>query len=234
MESRNATARLAGALYLILVIFGIFNLMYVPSRLIVWEDPVQTLENIQQGESLFRLGIVAGILSYLAFLFLSLALYQLLHPVNKIYARIMVILVLVSIPLSMVNILHKFTVLGLLEAGQGAMGGMLSDQVMFYLKAFNDGITLSQVFWGLWLFPFGYLVYRSGFLPKVLGILLMLGCLGYLTEFFAGFLSPAYRETILPTLVGLPASLGEIGICLWLLIMGGKLPKWGRKLSESP
>jgi hypothetical protein len=91
---------------------------------------------------------------------------------------------------------------------------------MFYLDSYNNGIEISQIFWGLWLFPFGYLVYKSGFLPKNLSILLVAGCFGYLIAFFGGFLFPNFHKTTFSTIVGLPASIGEIGVCLWLLIMG--------------
>ena len=224
MQNPNdKTARLAGFLYLILVITGIFNLMYVPSLLIVSDDAARTLENIKQSEMLFRWGIVSGIISYLAFLGLVLALYKLLHPVNKLYAQIMVVLVLVSIPISFVNLLNKFSVLTLITDNalvKNLSSADLQYQVMFYLDAYNNGINISQIFWGLWLFPFGYLVYHSGFLPRILGVLLMAGCFGYLIDFFGSFLFPAYNSTIIPAIVSLPASLGEIGSCLWLLIMG--------------
>jgi hypothetical protein len=232
----NRTARLSGFFYLILVLTGIFNLMYVPSVLIAPDDATQTLENIQQSEMLFRWGIVSGIVSYLAFGALVLALYQLLHPVNRRYAQIMVILVLLSLPLSFGNLLHKFSVLTLISEtafAQGISTAELQNQVMFHLASHNSGIQLSQVFWGLWLFPFGYLVYRSGFLPKMLGVLLMAGCFGYLIEFFGSFLSPVYSGTFLPTLVGLPASVGEIGICLWLLIMGTNQLRIGKNSRQA-
>jgi hypothetical protein len=102
-------------------------------------------------------------------------------------------------------------------------------QVLFYLDSYNNGVEVSQIFWGLWLFPFGYLVYKSGFLPKILGIMLMAGCIGYLITFFGGFLSSNFHKTTFSTIVGLPASIGEIGICLWLLIMGTKTLNLKRK-----
>ncbi len=96
----------------------------------------------------------------------------------------------------------------------------LQTQVMLYLTNYANGIEISQIFWGLGLFPFGYLVFKSGFLPKFLGILLMAGCFGYLITFFGGFLYPDFHKTLISDIVGMPAPIGEIGICLWLLIMG--------------
>jgi hypothetical protein len=225
MANDHKKARIAGILYLILVITGILNLLYIPSLLIVWEDPALTLENIINSEGLFRLGIVIGIISFLAFLLLPLALYSLLVQVNKTQAVLMVLFAVVSIPISFMNMLRKFTVLTLIGRPpylQDMNTPELQSQVMFHLDAYNNGIELSQVFWGLWLLPFGYLVFKSGFLPKFLGIFLMLGCFGYLIEFLADFLYPGYSGTLLQTLVGIPSSIGELGICLWLLIAGAR------------
>ena len=235
MSDRNKTARIAGLFYLILVVAGMLNLLYIPSLLIDKSDPAGTLATLQESELLFRLGIICGILSYLAFTGLALSLYKLLHQVHLFAAQLMVILVLLSIPISFVNILNKFEILNLIsdkayvaELSQAE----LQFQLMHAIQAFDNGINLSQVFWGLWLFPFGYLVYQSGFLPKFFGVLLMLGCVGYLITFFAGFLYKGFYETMFAEIVGIPASVGEIGICLWLLIMGtNKLPF--RRTSQS-
>jgi hypothetical protein len=218
----KSTARLAGFLYLLLVIFGILNLMYIPSQLIVMSDPAKTVANIVTQEQLFRVGIVCGIVAFLAFLLLPLALYKLLHKVNQHHAVLMVAFALVSVPISFVNLLQKFSVLSLLDeaATLGMDAATVQREVMYALHQYNNGIELSQVFWGLWLFPFGYLVYRSNFLPKIFGVLLMAGCAGYLIEFMGEFLFTGYSDTIISSLVGIPASLGEIGICLWLLIVG--------------
>jgi hypothetical protein len=104
---------------------------------------------------------------------------------------------------------------------------------MLYPENYNNGIEISQIFWGLWLLPFGYLVYKSGFLPKLLGVLLMLGCFGYLITFFGGFLFPNYLKTTFSDIVSIPASVGEIGICLWLLIMGTNSLKLRSKIESS-
>ena len=97
-------------------------------------------------------------------------------------------------------------------------------KVMILLDSYGNGILVSSVFWGLWLLPFGYLVFKSGFLPRILGILLMIGCFGYLIDFFGGVLFHGYSETPIARFVNLPGSLGEIGTCLWLLIMGAREP----------
>jgi len=232
MTSRNRTARIAGILYLILIIGGIISLAYIPSQLIVRESASKTFENISNSEFLFRLGIVIGIITFLIYIILPLVLYKLFHEVNKIYANLMVIFVLVSVPIFFVNILNKFSVLTLINKTEyiEKLGvSELQIQVMFHIDNYNNGLEISQIFWGLWLFPFGYLVYKSDFLPKFLGILLMAGCFGYLITFFGGFLYSDFNKTIISDIVGYPAPLGEIGICLWLLIMGTNKLTFGKK-----
>lgn len=221
--SINKTARFAGLLYLILVISGIVNLLYIPSQLIVRGNASITLENIKNSELLFRYGIVSGIITFLTFIILPLVLYKLLNKINKNHATLMVIFALISVPISFVNILKKFSILTLISEKaylQGINTIELQTQVMLHLDYYNNGNQIAQIFWGLWLLPFGYLVYKSNFLPKILGVFLMLGCFGYLIEFFAQFLIPAYNNSIVQTIVGIPSPIGEIGICLWLLIMG--------------
>lgn len=225
MDSNKKTARIAGLLYLIVVLTGIFNLMYVPSKLIVWDNASVTFNNILESETLFRLGIVAGIICYTAFLILPIVLYKLLNQVNKTYAIGMVALAVISVPLSLVNLLNKVNVLTLIDKAQYLQvieADELQAQVLLYLDFYNNGIEIASVFWGLWLLPFGYLVFKSGFLPKILGICLMAGCFGYLTNFIGGFLFQNYAGLGIARFVTLPASIGEIGICLWLLIIGIK------------
>lgn len=225
VQNNKKIARLAGLFYLIVVITGIFSLAYVPSKLIIWDNAALTFANIKHNEMLFRLGIMGGVLCYLAFLALPLALYRLLKQVDILYAKLMVVLVLVSIPISFVNLFNKLTVLSLLSGANYLTVFTdieLQAQVMLALKQYDNGILILQVFWGLWLFPFGYLVYKSGLLPKALGILLMIGCFSYLINFTGFLLFPNYADLGVSTYVRLPASIGEIGTCLWLLIMGAK------------
>jgi hypothetical protein len=223
MEQTPNTARTAGLLYLFVVLAGMFSLAYVPSKLIDWNDAARTYTNIQGSETLFRLGIVAGVICYTAFLLLPFALYKLLHKVNREMAVIMVVLAAASVPFSLFNLLHKVNVLTL-TGKEAVLEAKSIDQrqlqVLQELIYYNNGIELISVFWGLWLLPFGYLVYKSGFLPKILGILLMAGCFGYLVNFLGGFLFPQYASIGIAKFVSLPATLGEIGTCLWLLIIG--------------
>ncbi|WP_430966040.1 DUF4386 domain-containing protein [Spongiimicrobium sp. 2-473A-2-J] len=225
MISNKKTARTAGFLYLLLVVSGIFSLLYVPSQLYVWDDPTTTLNNIRTSETLFRVSIATELVSYVFFLLLPLILYKLLHHVHKTQAILMVAFAAVSIPISFLNLQHKFAVLKLVngtEYLQGIPMEQLQSQLMIHLDLYNDGHLISQVFWALWLFPLGYLIFKSGILPKFLGIFLMLGCIGYLLDFFGRVLLPNYYELAIADYITIPASIGEIGTCLWLLIMGAK------------
>jgi hypothetical protein len=225
MRSNKRTARIAGVLYLIVVLAGIFGLAYVPSQIDVSGDAAAAVRNIVANESLYRLGIVAGLICYTAFLMLPLALYRLLSPFDKQAATLMVAFAVASVPLSFAATLNKFDVLALLSGAdylQAFSAQELQTRVMLSLQSYRDGLLVAQIFWGLWLLPFGYLVYKSGILPRALGILLMLGCFGYLIEFIGKMFFPGYAESGIADLVGLPASIGEIGICLWLLVMGAR------------
>lgn len=225
MAIENKTARLAGLIYLVVILTGFFSLMYVPSKLIVWEDPTLTFQNISSSAQLFRLGIAGNIICYIAFTLLPLVLYQLLKEVNGTCAKLMVILALISVPISFLNLQNKFSVLTIVEGApylKAFNGEQLHAQVMFLLNTYNKGILIVQIFWGLWLLPFGYLVYKSGFLPKILGVFLMLGCTGYVFNVLGRTVIPHFSDYGVSGYITLPASIGEIGICLWLLIAGVK------------
>jgi hypothetical protein len=185
-------------------------------------DALATFNNIVASESLFRLGIVAGVVSHVAFLILPLLLYKLLNMVNQKVAGLMVALAIVAVPIDITAIANQLDVLTLLHdvTSQRAFNAdQIHARVLASLAAYNNRLLIAQIFWGLWLLPFGYLVFKSGFLPKFLGIFLMLGCFSYLINFFVDTLFPQYN---VPGFVMLPASIGEIGIALWLAILGAR------------
>ena len=177
MDIRKKWAHLAGLCYLVIVISGIFSLMYVPDLLIDWQNPELTFQNINNNLPLFRLGIFLSMVCYLAYVALAMILYQVFSAADKNYATCMVILVLVSIPISFLNLTNKLDIITLLT---DPIVTILYDNdqkmklVFASLNAYENGITVASLFWGLWLFPFGWLVFHSGFLPKILGVLLML------------------------------------------------------------
>lgn len=218
-------ARTAGFVYLIVVLTGIVSLAYVPSQLIHPGDAAKTVASIQASQDLFRIGIAAGFVCYLAFLLLPLLLYRLLGHVSQTAGVLMVILAIVSVPISLFNIAHKLDVLSLL-GGNDYLSALPAEQlqtaVMLSLERYNNGLLVAMLFWGLWLLPLGYLIFKSRALPRVLGVLLMAGCVGYLIAVFGDVLSASWGDFLLAKYVTLPASLGEIGTCLWLIVMGAK------------
>lgn len=228
MEPTKKNARLAGFLYLILIISGMLSLIYVPSQLIDWQDSARTVDNIAESQLLWKLGIISNLICFTCFIFLPLALYRLLSTVNRNHAILMVILAVVSVPISYLNIANYIDVVSTInnvEFLKLFTREQLDFEIMSLLESYDNGNKVVYIFWGLWLFPFGYLVYKSGFLPKFLGIMLMLGCFGYLCDFIGYFLFDGYGKTLFATIVGIPSSIGEIGICLWLLIVGIKVRK---------
>jgi len=227
MAVNKNTARMAGLLYLVAVLTGMFSLLYVPSHITVAGNAPATVDNIVAHNSLFRLGIAMELIGHVVFLLLPFVLYKLLSPVNREAAALMVAFAAMSVPLSFVNNVNKLDILSLLSGADYLRAftvEQLHARVMLSLDAYNNGILVSSIFWGLWLLPFGYLVFKSGFLPKVLGILLMIGCFGYLINFLGVELLPGYEGTAIARVVRMPAALGELGTCLWLLIIGAREP----------
>jgi hypothetical protein len=220
-----STARIAGLVYLVVVLSGIVSLAYVPSKLTVWSDAAQTVRNITESQELFRAGIAAGFVCYIAFLVLPLLLFRLLGHVDRNAAMLMVILAVVSVPISLLNMAHRLDVLTLL-AGKPYLASYPAEQlnatVMLSLASYGSGILVAKIFWGLWLLPLGYLVLRSGMIPRVLGVFLVLGCFGYLVDVFGRTLVADYASSAIAGYATLPASLGEIGTCLWLLVFGAR------------
>lgn len=219
-------ARTAGLVYLTVVVSGIITLAYVPAQLVEPENASQTVANIRASEHLFRVGILAGFVCYTAFLLLPLTLYRLLGHVNRTAGLLMVAFAVVSVPISLANMANKLDVLTLLRDEallQVLTTEQLNAAVMLSLAQYNRGLLASALFWGLWLFPLGYLILKSRALPRVLGVLLIAGCFGYLAQVFGAILFASYADTAMARYATLPASLGEIGTCLWLIIMGAKV-----------
>lgn len=228
MTDENRTSRLAGLLYLIVVVTGIFSLAYVPSQINVANDPAATANNIVMHESLFRFGIASFMIEQVAFLLLPLVLFRLFRPTNHTAAVLMVALAVVSVPVALAAVGHRLDALALLTDArfvQAFAPGQLQAMAGLSLEAYGNGLLVTRLFWGLWLLPFGYLVLKSGFLPKLLGLLLMLGCVGYMVNVFGELLVPHYSDTLVSNYAGLPAAIGEIGTCLWLLLVGARRPK---------
>lgn len=225
MESNNRTARIAGSLYLINIVTGIFSLIYVPSMIEIRGDSATAVNNLLASEFLYRSGVAVGLLSFSIFMVLPFVLFKLLRHINQGAAVLMVAFALVFIPIDFVALGHKLDVLSLLHDTHYRSTfsiEQLHAQMMVSLHSYDNAMVISEIFWGLWLLPFGYLVFKSDFLPKMLGIFLMVACLSDLIEVVGEVLFPGTIKGLATTLVTLPGAVGEFGICLWLLIMGAR------------
>ena len=230
----NKIARVAGFLYLLMAPFGFFGMLYIPSIIIVPGDAAITANNIMASESLFRSGIVSTLMVQIINIFMVLILYKLLKPVNKNHASLMVIFILIGAPIAMLNELNRFIAL-LLLSGANYLTVFTADQLQALVPLFLDlhehGITIAGIFWSLWLFPMGYLVFKSGFLPRILGVLLIIAGFGYLIDSFAVFLLPNLYATISQFI--LFTTYGELLFPLWLLIKGVNVEQWEKRALES-
>jgi hypothetical protein len=224
------TARIAGLLYLVVFVLGVFGELFVRQRLIVPGDGAATASNIMASESLFRLGFVTDLVRQTVLVFLPLVLYKLLKPVDKDIAALMAVFALVSVPIGMLNLLNQLAALLPLSSA-GYLAALDVDQsvaqVMLFLDVHEYGGFVLQ-FLGLWLVPLGYLVFKSGFLPRVLGILLIISGVGYLIDSVIFFLFPNFDVTI-----SLFTFAGEVFFMLWLLVKGVNVEQWDRRALES-
>ncbi len=202
--------RFAGILYLSLVPLGIFGIIYVPSSLIVTDNITATISNIIENETLFRWSIISALVVQLVNIILVLLLFKVFKPINKAMAILMVIFSLLAVPIAFLNEINNLAVLQLLDQSSESQ-----QLISVFLNLHHQGIIIAQVFWGLWLFPLGYLVYQSGFMPKFIGILLIIGCLGYVIDSFTLILLPQFKITFSEF-----TFLGEVIFPLWLLIKG--------------
>ena len=225
MHPLKKAARIAGAIYASMVVTGPFSLIYVPTKLIVRGDATATASNILAHETMFRLAILADLIGQVIFICLAIALYRLLSSVNKTWAWLMVAFVLVSSAVGFLNTLNNIAALTLFRGvdflavfdkpQRDALG-------MLFIRLHSQGILIDEMFWGLWLFPFGLLVFRSGFLPRFIGVWLMINCFGYVALSITALFFPEYYGAAFNW--SQPVLFGELAIMLWLLIRGAKVP----------
>ena len=228
MQSIGRDARIAGFLYLILVLLGLFSLIYVPERIIVHGNAAATTANIVANEGLLRLSIYNELIAIVVELFVALALYRLFERVDKAQAVLLVILGgILPVPIYFMNALNWVGAL-LMAKGGGVYTALFTvperqGWVMLFISLHHYGFLASAIFAGLWLLPMGWLTYRSGFLPRFLGVWLIVGGITYLAQSAVGFLLPEYQDAL--GKVAFPLELGEIVFMLWLLIIGAREPK---------
>jgi hypothetical protein len=225
MSSTKNPGRFVGFLYVLISIPGAFALLYVPSKLIVAGNATTTANNIAASETLFRLGIACQLISQILFTWVALALYDLLKGVNKRHAAVMLTLIVVSIPIALLNELNSIAAL-ILVRGADFLSIFEKPQrdalAMLFLNLHSHGLGVAAIFWGLWLYPLGLLVYRSGFFPRILGVLLIANCFYYLVTSFTSLVLQ-HHENIVGRWM-MPFQFGELLFMFWLLIMGA-IPK---------
>ena len=221
MSSTMNLGRFAGLLYVLTSIVGFFAMGYVPGKLIVHGNAAATANNIAASETLFRLGIAGSLIGQAGFIFVALALYDLLKGVNRRHATLMVILIVVSVPIAFLNEVNSIAALVLVR-GADFLSIFEKPQrealAMLFLNLHHYGLVVAEIFWGLWLFPLGLLVYRSRFLPRFLGVWLVIAGFAWVVLSLTGILLPQYQDKV--DTYSQPAMIGEIVFMLWLLITG--------------
>jgi uncharacterized protein DUF4386 len=220
VDSRNATARRAGALYFLFMIVAIVS-EFALGSFVVPGDAAATASKITASELTYRIDIMTGFVTLVVFIFVVATLYELLHDVGKGHARAMVLLVAVGVAFSLANMLNKFVPLVLLK-GADYLSVFTKPQLdalaLSSLRLHGSGAAISMAFWGLWLFPFGILVIKSGFLPRILGYLLLAAGVAYVVNSFMSLVLPDYRSVVSRFMS--PLYVGEVPIIFWLLVKG--------------
>ena len=226
MDSIKKTSRIAGLMYLGVIVFGIIGQL-ARSSLVVPGDAATTANNIMANELQFRGANVSWLISEMFLLLLGLALYVVFKKVNKNLASLMVLFVVVGVAVESINTLNQFAALQLLSGADYLTvfsADQLNAQVMFHLNSWEAGYRIAAIMsFGPWLIPAGYLVYKSGYFPRILGILVILAGFGILIEGLQYFLLPDYAVISYPGSV--LATIGEFAFCGWLLLKGAKIPK---------
>ncbi|MFN7941072.1 MAG: DUF4386 domain-containing protein [Thermoanaerobaculia bacterium] len=226
MHPLKKTAHVAGLLYLLVVIAGPIVLIYVPGKIYVAGDAAATVGNILAHESLYRFNIFLGLVSELLFLAVVLTLYQLLKGVQREVAAVMVLLILLDVPLALLGSANEVATLAF---ARGADFLSVFDQpqrdalATLLIQIDREGVLVSEMFWGLWLLPLAWLIYRSGFLPRFLAVWLALNGLAYVAISSTGILLPQYLHRV--SQLATPLLFGEMALMLWLLIVGARVPR---------
>lgn len=225
MEPTNRTARLAGAVYLSLILFAPFALMYVPNALIVRGNAAATMANIRAHETMFRLGMAAELWGDVIFIVLTVILYRLFNHVDRMQAVLMTIFGILSVPIHFAAVASD--IVAVIAAKTPAYltavfsAAQIDALAMLFLTLHGRTFVVLEVFWGIWLLPFGILVYKSRFIPRIFGVLLIINGIAYVAQSLTGLVLP--DAAALVERLALPAQFGEIWITLWLLIKGANV-----------
>jgi hypothetical protein len=236
MTSDKKTARVAGLLYLTIIIAGIFAEFVVRSSLIVAGDATATANNIMASEGLFRVGIAGDLIMIMCDVALALAFYVLLKPVSSALALLAAFFRLAQAATLGINLLNLFFALELLSGADylAVVGAdQLHAQALLFLDAHSTGYSIGLVFFGFSIMVLGYLILKSGYFPRILGALLVFASFGYLIDSFAKVLLPTYDnyEVIFTLVVFAPAFIAELSLCLWLLVKGVNVQQRDNRIS---
>jgi len=233
--SPRQLARIAGGLYLLNIVAGFIAIVVVPALLFVAGDAAATLRNIQATELLYRLSLAAHLIPIVCNVPLVVILYDLLKGVNRRLALMMVFYSVVGTAVESANLLHQFTPLVLLDGGHG-LHALTAEQMQALasapLRLQTFGYDIQQVIYAGYLLAAGYLVFRSTFLPRIVGVLLVIGALSYLIYSFASFISPEFAARLVPY-IQLPSLVGEGSLCLVLLVIGVNVPRWEQQAGRA-
>lgn len=224
-------AKIAGSGYLVIIVTGIFAEFFVRSNLIIPGNAEVTVNNIMTSEWLFRTGILSFIIMVIFDVIVAWALYVLLKPINKNLSLLAAWLRLVNSTIFGIALFNLFSVLQIINSNlyTEAFGKIqLHSQVMLFINAFDNTWLIALIFFGLHLLILGYLIFKSEYIPKILGILLIVASFGYLIDSFANFFLPNYSnyKDIFLIIVAVPGFIGELSFCLWLLLKGKKIPEF--------
>ncbi|HTJ31969.1 MAG TPA: DUF4386 domain-containing protein [Dactylosporangium sp.] len=200
--TQRGLARIAGVLYLIVAVCGGYSQLFVREKLVVHGDAAATAAHIRESAPLWRLGMISDLVNITCFLAVALVLYALLSPVSRWLATSALVCNAVSVAVMAANLLNHYAAL------VAATRGFDDRLAGFYMDVFAQGYLIGQIFFGLWLLPLGLVVYRSGMMPRALGVLAIIGSAGYIGDLL--------RTPASPVLLAL-AAIGEISLVLWLL-----------------
>ena len=224
--SQSKAARVAGLLYLMNALFAIVGIIARMS-LVVPEDVTATANNIMASEWLYLVAFISNVIMMLVGLFLPLALYVVLKSVDKKNSALFTILLMVSVPIMCISLVFQYAVLLVLSSAD-YLTLFTTDQLYALMMLFLDleeiGYAIGKLFFGLWLLPLGYVVYKSGYFPKILGVMLAIACFSYLIDFGVFFLLPSVYESI-SILINMPTMFFELAFTFWLLLKGANVPE---------
>ena len=228
-------ARIGGVLYLIIIVVGLFDEAFVRNRIIVSGDATATAANIRSLESLWRFGIAAKFFLLICGVALTLIFFVLLRPVNRDLALLAVFFNLVSLAVEaavQLYLLGALFPLGKAEYLRAFEPEQLYALASLSVKSHGYGFGVALIFFGCVCLIDGYLIFRSGYFPKTIGVLMAIAGLSYLTNSFALILAPTFANRIFPAIL-VPAFVGEASLCLWLLVKGVNVPKWKEQASAA-